>query len=665
MQSIILGCEINEKIYEGDEKVVFRGIRTGDNKPVIIKTVKSAYPAQKDLAWLKHEYEILQTLNIAGVVKPLTLEKHNNGLALILEDFDGKSLFEYTSYISAQKQENRNSTGIDLKEFLDISIQLSTILKDIHDAGIIHKDINPRNILINTKTCEIKIIDFSLASIFAREEQKSINPGLLDGTLAYISPELTGRMNRSIDYRTDFYSLGITFYELITGTLPFCSTDPMELIYCHIAKAPVCPHEINKEIPEQISAIVMKLISKNAEDRYKNAFGLKCDLLECLNQFNANGIITGFILGQNDISDRFQISQKLYGRGKEIANLMAAFDRVAGGSAEMMIVSGYSGIGKSSLINEIHKPITSQRGYFISGKFDQYKKNIPYSGFIQAFRELIRHHLTESEDKLNAWKQNILNALGPNGQIIIDVIPDLEFVIGKQQQVMQLGSQETQNRFNLVFIRFVEVFTKKEHPLVIFLDDLQWVDSASLNLVKTLMTNPDSKFLLMIGAYRDNEVRETHPLIIALDHMKKSGVFVNNISLLPLNLANTNRLIADSFNCEEEKSAPLSNLVSGKTNGNPFFVNQFLRFIYEEGLLKFEIGNVTGWRWDIDKINKQGITDNVVDLMVKKIVRLSKDTQNVLMLASCIGNQFDLKTLSVVNERPRNENSVRNAGGRA
>lgn len=428
MSITIAGYNLIEVLYDGTTTCVYRALRETEQTSVIIKTLKAEYPTRQQLTQLRHEYQILQNLNIAGIVKPLALENYHNGLALILTDFAGETL---NNFINIQ--------NFDLSKFLNIAIQLATILADLHQNNIIHKDIKPQNILINPQIDKVEIIDFSISSYLFSETQNPSDTNFLEGTLAYMSPEQTGRMNRAIDYRTDFYSLGVTFYEMLTGQLPFQVNDSLELVHCHIAKTPVSPQEIHSAIPPVVADIVMKLLAKTAEDRYQNALGLKADLEECLRQLQATGKISHFQIGQLDLSSQFLIPQKLYGREVEVMMLINAFERVSLGATEMMLVSGYSGIGKSCLVNEVHKPIVRQRGYFISGKFDQFKRNIPYASLIQAFQELIRQLLTESSEQIANWQAKLLAALGNNGQIIIDVIPDVERIIGTQPEVPQLG----------------------------------------------------------------------------------------------------------------------------------------------------------------------------------------------------------------------------------
>jgi len=686
-----------EKINVGLNTVVYRAERREDQTAVIIKTLIADYPTLQEIMQLRHEYEISRHLNLEGIVKPYGLENHRNGLALILEDSKGEALNNFL-----------NRRKLELKEFLEIAIQLADTLGKLHDNQIIHKDIKPTNIIITPATLDVKITDFSIATRLSRETSTLSHPTLLEGTLAYISPEQTGRMNRSIDYRTDFYSLGITFYEILCGEVPFKATEPMELVHCHIAKQPVPLWEIicaqeqksrvettrdnptfksqNCEIIKAICDIVMKLLAKTAEDRYQSGYGLKADLEQCLNQLQQTGKNCNFIPGERDKSGQFLIPQKLYGREAQVATLMDAFERVSTGTAELMLVSGYSGIGKSCLVYEIHKPIVGARGYFIAGKFDQFKRNIPYGALIQAFEGLIRQILTESSEKINWWRHKILNDLGQNTRVIIDVIPELELIVGEQPEVSKLGSSESQNRFNLAFKQFIHVFTQKAHPLVLFLDDLQWADSASLKLVDVLLTDRDSQYLLVIGAYRDNEVSPTHPLMQTLDSIYSCGSIINNIVLQPLTLSTVNQLVADTLgdncssavpsiacfseqhgeiegqslvtkskNIERDKCKLLAELVFNKTQGNPFFLTQLLTSLYGEKLLTFDFRSGR-WEWDMGQIQRVAIADyNVVELLARNIQKLPPDSQKVLKLAACIGNRFNLDVLAIVSEKSISE----------
>jgi predicted ATPase/GAF domain-containing protein len=642
----IPGYQISEEIYTTADTVVYRGHRLEDRQPLIFQLLKQGYPKTMALAKFKHQYEILKNLDLVGVVKSYGLEKYQNSLVLVLEDIGGQFL---KTIIRSKK--------LELDEFLSIAIKLASTLEQLHHHNIIHLDIQPQNIIVNLETGQVQIADFRMASLLSKENQTISHLNWPEGSLAYISPEQTGRMNRSIDCRTDFYSLGITFYEMLTGELPCQASDPMEVVHFHIAKQPVPLRQRNTEIPKALSDIVMKLLAKTAEDRYQGAWGLLADLETCLRLLKKSGQISDFPLGRQDSSSKLQIPQKLYGREGEVATLIAAFDRAClalpnQGRSEMILISGYSGIGKSALVHEIYPPIVRQRGYFIEGKFDHFKGNIPYASLIQAFQQLCRQLLTENEAKLQIWQEKLLDALGINAQVIIEVIPEVEMIIGKQPLLTQLGPTESQNRFNLVFQNFIGVFTTKTHPLVIFLDDLQWADLASLKLIQLLMSDPNSQYLLIMGAYRDNEVDLTHPLMLTLKKIQDEGGAVNVINLHPLDIIHVRQLIADTLNLnsETERVQLLTELVFQKTNGNPFFLRMLLKSVYENNLLVFDFLTKT-WQWDIEEIKQMAITDNVVELMLAKLLKLPENTQNVLKLAACIGTQFDLCLLSIVNEK--------------
>jgi predicted ATPase/signal transduction histidine kinase/tRNA A-37 threonylcarbamoyl transferase component Bud32 len=637
----LAGYEITSQIHESNNSLVYRGLRKQDNQPIILKFLKLDYPLPASLVRYKQEYEITRNLNLESVPKTYSLERYQNSLVIIFEDCGGESL---KLGLASQK--------LTLEEFLLTAIKITRALGQIHQHNIIHKDINPSNIIINSTTGLVQIIDFGISTVLSRENPTLKNPNVLEGTLSYISPEQTGRMNRAIDYRTDFYSLGVTFYELLTGEVPWDYDDAMELVHCHIAKQAVPPHEINPEIkiPKAVSDLVMKLLEKTAEKRYQSAWGIIADLEECREQLQAKGTIADFAIAQKDITDKFQIPQKLYGREREIETLLAAFQRVSNGTTEIMLVSGYSGIGKSALVQEVYKPITKASGYFIAGKFDQFQRNVPYAAVVKAFGSLVKQLLTESETQLTTWKEKLLAAFGENGQIIIDVIPEVELIVGKQPPVQELGATEAQNRFNLVFQKFIRVFCSVEHPLVIFLDDLQWADSATLKLLQVMMADEETKYLFLMGAYRDNEVSPTHPLIMTLEALQNQGATINHITLTPLDIEHITNLIGDTVRRDRGSVILLAELVVGKTQGNPFFVNQFLRTLYEENLLNFN-SEQRNWDWNISQIEAVGITDNVVELMVGKLRKMPDSTQQALRLAACVGNSFDLNTLSIVNEK--------------
>ncbi|MFM7278039.1 MAG: ATP-binding protein, partial [Microcystis aeruginosa] len=577
---VLKGYDILAQVYESVNSEVYRAIRTVDNQPVMLKILKQEYPTTQQLTHYKQEYKTICGLNFEGAIKAYGLETYRRTPVIILEDFGGVSLKKWLG-----------GKTLALRDFLSLALRIVANLEKIHNAKVIHKDINPANIVLNPETRQIKIIDFGIASVLQRENPGLKNPNVLEGTLAYISPEQTGRMNRSLDYRTDFYSLGVSFYELLTGQLPFRANDALELVHCHLAKQPLEINSLVREkIPPVVEAIIRKLMAKTPEERYQSAYGIRADLEECLRQLETTGKIEDFVIARQDLANQFQIPQKLYGREAEIATLLTAFQRVAtvdknSSHTELMLVTGYSGMGKTTLVREIYQPITEKRGFFISGKFDQFQRDIPYAAVVSALTHLVKQLLGESQPQLQLWRQKLLKSLGANARVIIDVIPQLELIIGPQPEVLQLGAIATQNRFNLVFKNFIRVFCSPEHPLVIFLDDLQWADLASLQLIELIMLDGDMDYLFLIGSYRSNEINSTHPLTATLDKLEQGGIIINQVILRPLGPAQVNQLIADTLNHSPEYVQSLSALVWQKTHGNPFFVNEFLKTIYWENLL--------------------------------------------------------------------------------
>jgi len=462
-----------------------------------------------------------------------------------------------------------------------------------------------------------------------------------------MAPEQTGRMNRSIDARSDLYSLGITFYEMLTGTLPFTATDPMEWVHCHIARQPTPPDE-RAPVPGPMSAIVMKLLAKIAEERYRTAAGVEADLRKCLAAWESSARIEPFPLATQDALDRLLIPERLYGREREIEALLASFGRVvANGTPEFVLVSGYSGVGKSSVVHELHKVLVPPRGLFASGKFEQYRSDIPYATLAQAFKSLVRSLLGRTEAELRPWREALREAVGPNGQLIVNLIPELELVIGPQRPVPDLPPRDAQNRFRRVFRHFLGVFARREHPLALFLDDLQWLDAATLELLEHLITHAEVRHLLLVGAYRDNEVGPAHPLMRTLEAIRQTDARVQEIVLAPLGLEDVSRLVADALHCELGRARPLAQLVHEKTGGNPFFAIQFFSALAEEGLLAFD-PTTRAWQWDIDRIRAQSYSDNVVDLMAEKLKRLSATTQEALKQFACLGNIAPTANLALV-----------------
>ena len=626
-------------LYDDEGILLCRACREGadgQREAVLAVVAAAEQPTLQSLERLAHEYGLKDELDGAWAAKPLELVQDGARIILVLEDLGGEPL---TWLVGAP---------MEVGSFLRLAIQIAAALGKVHQRGLVHKDVKPANILVNRASGEVRLTGFGMASRRPRERQSPAPPESIAGTLAYMAPEQTGRMNRSIDSRSDLYSFGVTLYQMLTGSLPFIASDPMEWVHCHIARKPVPPAERLEKIPAPVSQIIMKLLAKMAEERYQTAGGVERDLRRCLVEWELARRIEDFPLGQHDTSDRLRIPEKLYGRAHEVEILLAAFDRVVrSGAPELVLVSGYSGIGKSSVVHELHKTLVPQHGLFASGKFDQYKRDIPYSTLVQAFQSLVRPLLSKSDAELAIWRQAFLEALGSNGRLIADLVPELTLIIGVQPPVPQLAPQDAQRRFQLVFRRFIGVFARPEHPLTLFIDDLQWLDAATLDLLEDLLTRSDLQHLLLIGAYRDNEVAAAHPLMRKLDAIKAAGGKVAEITLAPLAREHLGQLLADALRCAPERAAPLAQLVGDKTGGNPFFAIQFISSLAEEGMLTFD-HDAARWSWDLDRIHAKGYTDNVVDLMLGKLARLPAATQTALQRMACLGNIAETAMLSIV-----------------
>jgi PAS domain S-box-containing protein len=627
-----------EPLREGADFTLYRGRERGSHAPILAVAVAAEQPSPQSLRRLEHEYSLAGELDAAWATQPLALTRHGGRTVLILKDPGGKPLDRII--------EQYQGKPIDLTRFLKIAIGLASALSQAHGKGLMHKDVKPANVLVD-EADYVWLTGFGVASKLRHEHQVPVPPEMIAGTLAYMAPEQTGRMNRSVDSRSDLYSLGITLYQMLTGALPFDASDPLEWVHCHIARQPAAPADL-RAVPEPLSAITMKLLSKNAEERYQTAAGLAADLRRCLSGWQSHGRIDPFPLGAHDLSDRLLIPEKLYGREREVEALLAAFDHVVvQKTAELVLVSGYAGVGKSSVVNELHKALVPARGLYAAGKFDQYKRDVPYSTLAQAFQKLVRQILVKSEAEVDHWRRALLKALGPNGQLIVNLVPEVEFVIGKQPPVPELPPQEARGRFQLVFRRFLGVFARPEHPLALFLDDLQWVDAATLELLERLIIDPDVQHVLMIGAYRDNEVSSSHPLMQTLAAIRDAGAKTREVVLPSLGLGDVDQFIAEALRCSPNSAGPLARLIHEKTGGNPFFVIQFLTSLDEEGLLRFD-RDAAGWVWDLGRIRAKGYSGNVVDLMVGKIRRLSGRAQAALQQLACLGNVARIAMLNTV-----------------
>ena len=632
----IPGYSLEEVIFESGRIWLWRGRRQSDGLLVLIKGPASSEQSMQEQAEIRHEHEITRDLEIDGVLRAEELAQCENGWALILENTEGLPL-----------RKLMDSARLDLLDSLKVAVSLTGILKEVHRQGILHKMINPFNIFVDPGSGNIKLTGFGLATRLSRENLTTLSPQLSGETLPYISPEQTGRMNRPLDYRSDFYSLGVTLYELFSGRVPFGSREVMEIIHAHIARQPVSPDEIEPQVPRVLSRLVMKLMAKRAEARYQSHSGLAADLLTCVEQLENQGSLSDFPLARLDIPKELQIAPGLYGREDEITALEAALERVSRGATEMVLISGSAGVGKTALVGEIHQSVAQKNGFFISGKFDQLRHNIPYSALIQALRGLIREVSVEEKSGMERWKSRIRAALGPNGQLMTQVIPELEQMIGPQPPLPEMGALEARNRFTTVLLEFISVFCEKTHPLVIFLDDLQWVDADTLKLVERIAQHPERKPLLFLGAYRDNEVEADHRLMISSEVIKKTGLPVQTIPLKPLNPENISQLLVHTCHCRPEEAKPLAELLARKTGGNPFFVSQFLTLLSEKNLIHYS-PEKKRWIWDLVAIEFLAVTDNVVELLIDRLHRFSSETRRLLSLAACIGNTFDLESLGLI-----------------
>ena len=624
-------------LWEDGDRVFCRTWREGAEgrrQEFLAVTCAGEQPTPGSIHRLTHEYGLKDHLGAAWALRPLDLLHQRGQAILLLEPARGEPL------------DRLIGRPMEVGRFLRLAVALSSALGQLHQRGLIHKDIKPTNILVDVATDQIKLTGFGIASPLPRERQAPGPPEVIAGTLAYMAPEQTGRMNRSVDSRSDLYSLGVTLYEMLTGSLPFTASDPTEWVHCHIARTPAPPQMKFGNIPAVISQIIMKLLAKTAEERYQTAAGVERDLRRCRAEWETRGRIDEFTLAEHDVPDRLLIPEKLYGRSREVAALLSSFHHVvATGAPELVLVSGYSGIGKSSVVNELHKVLVPPRALFASGKFDQYKRDVPYATVARAFQSLVRQILSKSEAELQIWRDALREALGPNGLLIVGLIPELELVIGKQPPVPDLPSQDAQRRFQTSLQRFIAVFARPEHPLALFLDDLQWLDAATLDLLEDLLTQSDIRHLLLIGAYRDNELEAAHPLMRKLDAIRRAGVTVRDIVLAPLTHDDLVQLISDSLGCETERANPLVRLVREKTGGNPFFAIQFLAALADEALLVFDQVDARWW-WDLDRIHAKRYTDNVVDLMVVKLNRLQAEAQAALRQLACVGSGAEFSLLA-------------------
>ncbi|HRJ55129.1 MAG TPA: AAA family ATPase [Anaerolineales bacterium] len=639
------GYVIQQKVHESASTLIQRAIRQSDGKAVILKSLRDTYFSPERLARFKREYEIVASLNpgagsptVDGVIAAYGIENHQSEYFIVLEDFGATSLD-----MLADK-------AWTIADFFKLAIQVAEALGGVHQRNIIHKDINSSNIVFNPVSGQAKIIDFGLSTHLPRETLSRKVPTGMEGTMAYVSPEQTGRMNRAVDYRTDFYSLGVTFYEVLTGRLPFEEKETLSLMHSHLAKQARPPHELNPRVPSGLSELILKLMAKNPEDRYQSAYGLKADLLECERLWRGGHTSRSIKLGLNDVPERFEISQNLFGRKKELDTLLAAFERARGGAMEVLLVRGHAGMGKSALVNELQVHVTQQNGYFIKGVYDQFQHESPYSALVEALRSLVQQVLMQSATELQYWRYKIQEALGANGQLIAKMIPEAGLIIGPQPLLPTLSPIEAQNRFNLTLQNFISLFAREEHPLTIFLDDLHWADVASVTFLQRFLTRSDVHHLLLVGTYREDAMEEGRAFHEAMKEYVEAGGIPEFVDLSPLTLVDVRQMLVTSLRCDKEQATSLAEVVVTKTGGNPFFVKEFLHSIYVGDLIRFDLRNGV-WNWDLPQIQTRQLTDNVADLMASKVGQLAPEVRRILQYAACIGNEFDLNLLAVISDQ--------------
>jgi len=618
--------------YETEHTRVY--VADKDSKKYFLTELAGHYPAPSETAQLKKEFSIRKESGISGIITPYEIVDTGSVFAVASEFVDGVSL---KSYIKSGKK-------LSIKKTVSIGLKIAKALMGLHSLKLIHRDVRNSNIIVENNSGKVFLADFGLSAVTSKMGLQIYNPKTIEDTLTYISPEQTGRMNRDVDFRTDFYSLGISLYELFCGRPPFISEDPLEIIHSHIARKPLSLKVVNDNIPAALSLITDRLLAKTAEERYQSSKGLIYDLNFCKINLTENNTIADFKLGLRDIPEQLTIPQIIVGREKELELLLTSFSKFCGGEKIFITVSGEPGVGKSALINEIQKPIVARRGHFLSGKYDQMRKDIPYSAIIQAIQLSLRQTLSEKAEVIEIRRNELLKAMGTNGKVLIDIIPDIAKIVGEQPPVMDLPRDEAQNRFFMVFKNFINVFAKPESPMVLFLDDLQWADAASLILIQKIVSDPEIPSLFVIGSYRDNEVGLTHPLVAVIDDIKKNKVRIEHIVVKSLNEKHILSIFANIFPETDDRLVQLSEIVFKKTGGNPFFVMQFIKTLYDDGLIGVDDNGA--YRWDSEAITTMQITDNVVDMMIQKIKKLPDNCITVLKTCACIGNRFDLETIS-------------------
>jgi predicted ATPase/HPt (histidine-containing phosphotransfer) domain-containing protein len=634
----LAGYRLVSELLHGEHTAVYRAVRLEDELPVVIKTLSREYPSPSEVRRLEFEHRMLEKLRGPHVVSSLGLTRSGGRLALILEDFGATDL-------------GQRSAPLALPEFFRVARQAVLALGHVHGLDVIHKDIKPQNLLVNPDLSRLALIDFQLASEISRERREVGAANQLEGSLPYLSPEQTGRMNRALDYRSDYYSLGVTFFELLVGRLPFAAEDVMGWVHCHIGKAPPDARSLAPAVPVMLSQLVAKLLAKEPRERYQSSRGLLADLERCEALSRAGRDTEVFSLGAEDVSERFVVSQRLVGRADEVRALTRVLEEACSGTGKLLIISGYSGVGKSSLIREVGRPLAARRGYFAAGKFDQLDRSVPYAALVEALRHLVQQLLTETDAQIQRWRERITSALGAGTSVMTELIPELTMITGPQPAPAPLDPSAAQNRFRFVFARLIKTLASAEHPLVLFIDDLQWSDASTPELISDLFISQDARHLLVIGAYRDNEVSAAHLLSASLQKLRATVPrSVVELPLAPLDEANVAEIVSSALLCSPAECAALTREIQRKTEGNPFFASELLWTLYREGAIAFSPSDGR-WRWDIEAARELTASQNVVDLLLHRLERLPKAALHAVEMAACVGNVFSLATLASLLER--------------
>ena len=640
MMRTIPNYTIIEKLGKGPQSIVYKAFhKKNPDRPLALRVLKAGSVSERQRRHFRQRIEHLKILHDIHLITPLSFDVKGDAAFITQEYFEGIALDEWA----------RKQTKITLNDFFTIACRLVKALDKVHEAGIIHGGVKPHNILIQPKTLDIRLIDF-ITPLDVRDVSHFIyDSSFVTGTLAYTSPEQTGRISHRVDFSTDLYSLGVTFYELLTRQLPFLSTDPLELIHSHLAEEAPPVHELNPEIPPVLSKIVTKLMLKQPEKRYQSTAGLLADLRHCRDEYSEKDSISEFPLGIHDRPGRVIFVSKMMGRDGEANNILEEYEKAANGSFRCLLISGLPGVGKTRLIQELQKPIVEHRGYFTSGKFDVYQKNIPYSSLIQALRNLMRTFLTESDQRVAVRRQEITEAVGENGKVITDAVPELEILIGPQPEVKPLPPVESRNRFHDVFGRFLTCLASEESPLTLFIDDLQWCDIATFDILANIFANyKDHPYLLLLGAFRHNEVDESHPLTKLMRDIKESAQPLKEIRLKPLEPRHCHEMVSYILDSPLTQTRTLSDFLVGLTEGNPLFVSESLSYLHNEDLLFLDESRQ--WLWDLEKIRESDMPSTVAALFSSKVQKLPLDTIELLEYCACMGNLFTPDEVALVRE---------------